>query len=171
MKILSVGNCIERKGFTYLARAVEFLRWRRDVQWWHVGSGPELDEMLRLVPSMRAFHHVDKIPYGWADVVVVPSVTDKRGLREGLGLVAIEALLYSKWLVSTLNGGLVDATCHGQFCDPVPERDAHAIYDRLGQEGPCYNQQAASDYVLYEFNIGVIMQQTDNLVREALRHG
>ena len=77
---------------------------------------------------------IDSVPhkeiseyYVWADVFVLPSITDWKGEKEGLGVVILEAFASGIPVIGTQSGGIVDVVKHRVNGFLVPERDAPAI--------------------------------------------
>lgn len=115
-RVLSVGNLVERKGHEHLIRAAKFAgRGGRFWKVWIIGEGPLKQHLLDLW-DFDEYSDVKILPrlplpmlnyfYEQADVFVMPSVPDWRGLCEGLGLTALEALKKHRPLVGFPNGGL-----------------------------------------------------------------
>jgi glycosyltransferase involved in cell wall biosynthesis len=122
LNILSIGNLIERKGHKYLIKACQKVT-LRPLNLVIIGEGSERENLLRqweyetcqdfglnLVPRCT-----EKELNEWmrkADVFCMPSVTDKKGLKEGLGLVLIEAIKANLPCVAFNNGGISDIITH-----------------------------------------------------------
>ncbi len=67
----------------------------------------------------RAFHE--------ANVLVLPSIVDKRGDTEGLGVVLIEAMAYRIPVIGSAIGGITDIISDGKTGLLVPPEDPAAI--------------------------------------------
>ena len=100
VELLAVGRMVPKKGFDGLIKAVRLLEfdWRLRI----VGDGPLLLEMHdlagetfhgRRIQFLGARTHAE-LPslYDAADIVVVPSVVDSDGDRDGLPNVVLEAM-------------------------------------------------------------------------------
>jgi glycosyltransferase involved in cell wall biosynthesis len=126
LRLLAVGRLVEKKGFDVLVDAVARLRvpFRLRI----VGDGPERDrlraEHVELVGSLT--HAELPREYAAADVVVVPSVEDASGDRDGLPNVVLEAMACGRPVVAGDVGAVataVDATTGMR----VPPRDPVAL--------------------------------------------
>lgn len=126
LRVLAVGRMVPEKGFADLIAAVALLRTPALLT--IVGDGPERG---RLAAQARATGVPLDLPgrldaaglraaYAASDVVVQPSA------REGLGLVAAEALVLGLPVVATDSGGVRDL-----LDDLVPPGDARALADRI----------------------------------------
>jgi glycosyltransferase involved in cell wall biosynthesis len=127
LRVLAIGRMVPEKGFADLVSAVALLH-RRGVKLTIIGEGPERE---RLASQARALDVSLELPgrldpaglhraYVEADVVVQSSH------REGLGLVAAEALALGLPVVATDSGGARDV-----LDGLVPVGDAQALASRL----------------------------------------
>lgn len=107
-RVLAVGRMVPEKGFTDLVQAVALLE--RPVALELVGDGPELPRLLaeaeRLGVTLETPGRLPpgelRAAYARADVLAMPSH------REGLGLVAAEAVLSGLPVVAADSGGVRD---------------------------------------------------------------
>ncbi|MDH3258950.1 MAG: glycosyltransferase, partial [Deltaproteobacteria bacterium] len=140
--VLTVGRLVENKGTEYLIRAIAMIRSEfPTVQLEVVGDGPLFPSLQRLAAELgvsrqivfRASLTYDEVASCMkkASVFCLPSVTAKNGAAEGLGLVLLEAAASLKPVVGTFNGGIPEAVNNGVNGFLVPERDVHALADRI----------------------------------------
>ena len=120
LRVLAVGRLVPKKGFDVLIEAMAMAP--RDVTLRIVGDGAErdalrsriaahgLDERVTLAGTRT--HTVLPAEYSAADVVVVPSVVDADGDRDGLPNVVLEAMASGLPVVATdvgaIGGAVID---------------------------------------------------------------
>jgi len=120
-RLLAVGRLVEKKGFDVLLDAVATLP-----RPWHlriVGDGPERDRLVDRTRRLGLADYVsfcgamthDALPaeYRWADAVVVPSVRDRSGDRDGLPNVVLEAMASGAATVAADTGDIRSAIDDG----------------------------------------------------------
>jgi glycosyltransferase involved in cell wall biosynthesis len=133
--MLAVGRLVEKKGFHVLVDAASRLEFP-----WHlriVGDGPERE---RLASQARAAgvsecitfcgpltHDWLPLEYARADVVVVPSVRDAAGDRDGLPNVVLEAMATGAAVVATDAGAIESVVRDSLTGLVVPAGDAGAL--------------------------------------------
>jgi glycosyltransferase involved in cell wall biosynthesis len=135
LRLLSVGRLVEKKGFDVLLEAVARLPvpFRLRI----VGDGPDRE---RLAGAVRVNNlegrvglvggrtHVElPVEYAAADVVVVPSVADSTGDRDGLPNVVLEAMAGGRPVVASAVGAIATAVEHGETGVLVPPGDREAL--------------------------------------------
>jgi glycosyltransferase involved in cell wall biosynthesis len=122
VRLLAVGRLVEKKGFDVLLRGLAAFRddWTLRI----VGDGPERDRLAGIAAALRLGDRVTFVgacthrdlpaEYAHADVVVVPSVVDGAGDRDGLPNVVLEAMACARPIVGTRVGAIRAAVRHGR---------------------------------------------------------
>jgi glycosyltransferase involved in cell wall biosynthesis len=128
LKVIFVGALTQRKGLSYLLRAIERLGSRVEltIVGKKVANCSVLDRALaahRWIPSLP--HRLVLEEISRQDVMVFPS------LFEGFGLVILEAMAAGVPVVTTSNGGGPELISDGEDGFIVPIRDVEAIAERL----------------------------------------
>ena len=120
--VLAVGSLREKKGHIVLLRACELLR--HDFRCVIIGDGPERRSLERYLASSkikgkvalagyRDFAAVSRY-YARAGVLVMSSVIDSRGDRDGLPNVILEAMLCRVPVIASRISGIPEAVVHGR---------------------------------------------------------
>lgn len=138
--VLFVGRLVEIKGVKYLIEAMKDI----DAILVIVGDGPlkkELEQMAEKINQQECFDKIKFIGtkthdelrtiYASADVFALPSVTDKAGGQEGLGLVMLEAMASGLPVVASDSGGIpqvIQDEVNGLLCK---EKDSQALSQKL----------------------------------------
>ena len=145
LRLLAVGRLVEKKGFDDLVAAVAQVR--RPVQVKVVGEGPEhgrlaaaiaatgLGRVVELAGPLT--HHELPAEYAAAHAVVVPSVEDATGDRDGLPNVVVEAMASGRAVIGTRAGAIDSGVVDGETGLLVPARDPArlaAAIDALGAD-------------------------------------
>lgn len=133
--VLAVGRFVEKKGFVHAIRALALTG--RPVRLRLVGDGPlreALEEAAmtagvtdRVTFAGRRTHGSLAAEYAAADVVVVPSVVDRDGDRDGLPNVVLEAMASGRPVVASDVAAIASAVAHGATGVLVPPGDPAAI--------------------------------------------
>jgi glycosyltransferase involved in cell wall biosynthesis len=133
--LLAVGRFVPKKGFDVLVDAAA----RLDVPFRLriVGEGPEWPRLARRIADAGIADRVtlvgplthDELPltYASAHVVVVPSVRDASGDRDGLPNVVLEALAAGRTVVASDIAAVGAAVRHDETGLLVPPGDASAL--------------------------------------------
>ena len=139
--MLAVGRLVEKKGFDVLLAAAALLEFPFRLR--VIGEGPEsvrLSEMIEgrgladRVTLDGALTHAE-LPeaYAEADAVVVPSIQDSSGDRDGLPNVVLEAMACARAVVASDISAVGCAVTHGETGLLVPPGDATALARALQQ--------------------------------------
>lgn len=136
-EILFVGRLVERKGVANLIKAMAKIHTRIPHHLFVVGDGPERQELENLVQHHGLTNRVTFTGYVSDELLaerfrrcsffVLPAVYDKKGDIEGLGVVLIEAMAYSKPVIASRAGGIVDIVQDTQNGFLVPPGDVDAL--------------------------------------------
>ena len=135
--ILYVGNLIPRKGVRYLIDALHRLPRALPAKLLILGEGadrPKLEAQVRELGLNGRVSMPGRVPepdlhraLREAGVLVLPSIMDKRGDTEGLGVVLLEALSYRIPVIGSAIGGITDIIADGETGLLVPPEDPVAI--------------------------------------------
>lgn len=113
----AIGRLSKEKGIDYLLSAgIEIIAKYPDVKILIIGDGPERQNLETLAKQLRISKNVifcgfqENVTefYHLIDIVVLPSIT------EGLPMVLLEALTYSKPIVATRVGGIPEVITNGK---------------------------------------------------------
>lgn len=135
--LLYTGRLIERKGVKYLVQAFAQVLPQYPARLRIVGDGVLRSDLETLCRSLGISDSVDFLgfvpneiladEYARCDVFVLPSIVDRKGDTEGLGIVMIEAMAHAKPVIASAVGGVVDVIQSGVTGLLVPEKDADAL--------------------------------------------
>jgi glycosyltransferase involved in cell wall biosynthesis len=148
IQLVAAGRLSPEKGFDVLLEAMQLaVAEGRDLRLDIIGSGPERDRLLELaeplqdrvrmlpaVPRAELLRRIDE-----AHVLVAPS------RREGLGMVALEALSRGRPVIASRVGGLVETVEHGVDGLLVAPDDPEALAGALTEVEVCRPRAAALD--------------------------
>lgn len=138
IRLLAVGRLVEKKGFVHLVRACRILKEDRiDFHLVLAGDGPLKGELARLVRqwglreqvSFPGFVTFDDIPgfFDRAHMLVMPSVVDSSGDRDGIPNVIVEALMHGLPVVASNVSGIPEVIQDGRTGLLVPPGHPHAL--------------------------------------------
>lgn len=133
--ILFVGRLAEKKGVTYLIKAMDYI----DANLVIVGQGP-LENSLKnqaqkygqKIKFLGAKTHEElKTIYASADLFVAPSITAQDGDQEGFGLVMLEAMASGLPVVASRSGGITDIIIDRVNGLLAKEKDAEDLAEKI----------------------------------------
>ncbi|HEY6802138.1 MAG TPA: glycosyltransferase family 4 protein [Pyrinomonadaceae bacterium] len=138
-RILAVGRLVEKKGFDVLIAAANHVQTPFTLT--IVGDGPERTRLENLVninglAHAVQFHEVvthEHLPslYAAADIVVVPSVQDSQGDRDGLPNVVLEAMACGRPIIASDISAIGSAITHGSTGLLVAPGDPAALAESI----------------------------------------
>lgn len=134
MKVLTVAKFYDYKGYDVLIEAARILK-EKEIVFWIVGDGvidvKSMAADLVAGGSVKILGAVNedllKILYQACDVFCLPSKTAMSGQKEGLPMSIMEAMAFSKPVVSTVHAGIPELV-EGIL---APENDAKAVAQAL----------------------------------------
>jgi glycosyltransferase involved in cell wall biosynthesis len=135
LELLAVGRLVAKKGFDVLLDAMSLVE--RPVRLTLVGTGPLLGDLQSQIADRHLGDRVelagrrthDTLPgeYARAQVVVVPSVVDTAGDRDGLPNVVLEAMASARPVIASDVAAVATAVDHGSTGLLVPPGDPRAL--------------------------------------------
>jgi len=135
--ILFVGRLIERKGVTYLIKAMPIVLKSLNARLDIVGSGPLFSNLKIEIEKNKLEKNVflhGKVSekklvdfYRNCDVFVLPAIKDKWGDTEGLGVVLLEAMSFKKPVIATRVGGITDIVKNNLTGILVPQKNSYLL--------------------------------------------
>jgi colanic acid/amylovoran biosynthesis glycosyltransferase len=142
--ILHVARLVEVKGTRYLLQAFATVARRFDqVRLVIIGDGPLRRQLQSLAGSLGVRDRVEFLGalahdqvLSWmrkAAMLVLPGVRTASGREEGLGMVLLEAAATGLPLIASRVGGIPESMVEGETGFLVPQRDAGALAQRIGE--------------------------------------
>jgi glycosyltransferase involved in cell wall biosynthesis len=141
LRLLAVGRLVEKKGFDRLLCALVATCDQATLR--IIGDGPERERLGRIVELLRldervtfagaCTHRELPLEYASADAVVVPSVIDGSGDRDGLPNVVLEAMASARPVIATRVGAIDSAVQHGATGLLVAPNSVAALCDAIDQ--------------------------------------
>lgn len=143
LRLLAVGRLVEKKGFHFLIAALAALKLPFTLT--VVGDGPERERLRQLIILNNLEDRIvfrgplthSELPrmYAEADVVVVPSIRDRSGDRDGLPNVVLEAMASGRAVVASDVGAIASAVVDHENGLLVPPGDPVALGQALSLLG------------------------------------
>ena len=164
LRLLAVGRLVEKKGFHFLIAALAGVKFPFTLT--IAGDGLERERLRQLISLNNLENRIVfrgavthfELPqmYDEADVVIVPSIQDASGDRDGLPNVVLEAMASGRAVIASDAGAIASAITDNENgllvppADPVALGDAirrlaldHNLREQLGRNG---RRRAESDY-------------------------
>lgn len=154
-QVLAVGRLVEKKGFHFLIEAVSRLKFPFQLR--VVGEGPEQERLAQMISAYQLADQVtlcgprthDQLPeeYARAHVVVVPSIVDSAGDRDGLPNVVLEAMASGRTVVASDAGAIGVAVRDSETGLLLPAGDPLSLalaLTRLAQDLPLRERLATA---------------------------
>jgi len=140
--LFSTGRMVERKGFRYLIEAFSLvLKSYPNTVLILGGDGPEKQNLKNSIMKLNIGNNVifpgfipdDLFPnyLKASDIFILPSITDRSGDKEGLGLVLVEAMACGTPVIGTNVGGITDIITDGYNGFLVPEKRSKELADKI----------------------------------------
>jgi glycosyltransferase involved in cell wall biosynthesis len=179
-RLLAVGRLVEKKGFSVLLQAAT--RFEFPFQLRIVGEGPQYGQLMNMVADLDLTDQVTlcgakthaHLPQEYRDahLLVVPSLIDSTGDRDGLPNVVLEAMACGRPVVGSDVGAIASAVTNLesgillQRDGPVALAEAVSLFVRrpelLAEIGRRARQRVESDYEL-----GKCTDRLHNILRSA----
>ncbi|MEZ4960889.1 MAG: glycosyltransferase [Saprospiraceae bacterium] len=165
---IAVGRMVEKKGFKFLIEACSFLKKQGlDFQLNFIGNGPLEEELKAQAQSLGLadrLHFKGMFPpnsmgeqYRQADVLVMPSIVDPSGDRDGLPNVCLEAMNHGLPIVGSNVSGIPEGVVHGENGWLVPPGDsvklAEAMAEAIQQNNLFEMKKAARRMAIENFSL------------------
>jgi len=184
------ANLVEKKGHRYLLRSLRKLdKINRDFRCLIIGDGPLKDKIRwsvkkdgledKVILTGRIPHStlMDTFKRGEIDLVVLPSIETRKGEREGIPVVLLEAMTHSIPVISTATGGIPELIeDHSGIL--IPERDENSLTtailkvmedeglrDRLGDNG----RRRVEELFDLDVNVGKLLSLMEKSIRGGLK--
>ncbi|MEW6129108.1 MAG: glycosyltransferase [Acidobacteriota bacterium] len=143
-QMLAVGRLVEKKGFDVLIRAVANLKFNFRLR--IIGEGAEREKLSALIRQMNLSNRVklcgalthNQLPeeFRKASVVIVPSVIDSTGDRDGLPNVILEAMASARAVIASDVSAIRTAIIHQQTGLLVREKDVNHLRETIESLAP-----------------------------------
>ncbi len=141
LRLLAVGRLVAKKGFDTLVEAIA--RLAAPVALRIVGTGPDHDALREQIAAAGLVDRIElcgprdhgDLPaeYAAAHIVVVPSVQDAGGDRDGLPNVVLEAMASARAVVASDVGAVASAVTHRETGLLVAPGDAAALAQAIDE--------------------------------------
>ncbi len=139
IRLLSVGRLVEKKGFDVLIKALSQVSFPFYLR--IVGEGPDKDQLEKDIQAANLSDRVElcggmthlELPneYTKSHIVVVPSIVNRAGDRDGLPNVVLEAMASGRPVIATNVGAIKSAIVNGETGILVPSGDPGSLAKAL----------------------------------------
>lgn len=139
LRLLSVGRLVEKKGFDILLRAVSKLQAEFSLR--IIGEGPERGRLEGLISDLGLSEKVhlcgakshDELvhEYAGSHAVVVPSVIDSNGDRDGLPNVILEAMASGRIVIAFDTAAIGSAIVDGKTGILTPPKNLEKLAEAI----------------------------------------
>jgi glycosyltransferase involved in cell wall biosynthesis len=135
LRLLAVGRLVEKKGFGGMLNALSIVKANFSLR--IVGDGPEREALETMANELGisdrvtfagAKEHDELVSeYSNCHVVLVPSITDTSGDRDGLPNVVLEAMASERIIIASDAGAITSAVKHEETGIVFPQGDVAAM--------------------------------------------
>lgn len=144
LRLLALGRFVGKKGYEYLLRSCKLIHDSGlDFHLTLAGDGPRRASLERLsqelgiadkvsFPGFVTYDRVSDLFYA-TDILLMPSVIDSSGDRDGIPTVIMEALMHRVPVVATDVSGISEVIEDGVTGLLIPEKNASAIAEAMQQ--------------------------------------
>ncbi len=172
IRLLAVGRLVEKKGFDVLIKAVRRLSFPFHLK--IIGEGPERERLTQDIAAANLSDDIElcggmthaELPneYQNAHIVVVPSIVNRAGDRDGLPNVVLEAMASGRPVIASDVGAIKGTVVDDETGLLVPQGDstalAFAIESLAGTPGLCEKLgRGARQRIERDFELGVCTER------------
>lgn len=180
LQLLAVGRLVEKKGFHILIAAVARLRCSFQLE--IVGEGPEETQLRKLIQKYGLESKVtlcgpkthEDLPeaYKRAHLLIVPSIVDRSGDRDGLPNVVLEAMACGRPVIASDVAAIASAVVDGEtglLTEPGNAESLAGAIDLLGEQYARLQQFGirARERVQRDYDLRTCTERFHDLLRSA----
>ncbi|MFQ5543666.1 MAG: glycosyltransferase [Nitrospiria bacterium] len=175
IRLISVGRLVEKKGFDILIKAVKRLSFPFYLK--IIGAGLEYNHLAKMITDAGLSTCVElcspmthaqlPVEYAQSDIVVVPSIVDRKGDCDGLPNVLLEGMASARPVIASDVGAISSAIVNGKTGILLPQKDDRKLADAIKSLASSLKERrklglAARKRVEDDFELGAC---TDRLCR------